>query len=66
MNPDPVTNVHIYDGVMFVMAMAMLFCPSTVKGREGTAHPEGSKERHGWLHRTLAHTPTLCTKAELW
>ena len=66
MSLDPVTDVCIYGGVMFVMAMAILFCPNIAKGRGGTAHPEGSKERHGWLHQTLAYTPTLCTKAELW
>ena len=35
-SPDPVTDVRIYDGVMFVTDMAMLFCPCTAKGRGGT------------------------------
>ena len=47
MSPDPVTDVCICGDVMFVTAMAMLFCPSTAKERGAMAHPEGSKAMHG-------------------
>ena len=45
-SPNLVTDICIYEGVMFITAMAMLFCPSTTK-EGGMAHPEGSKGKHG-------------------
>ena len=58
-SPDLVTDVCICGGVMFVTAMAMLFCPSIAKGRGGTAHPEGSKGMHAGEPRGRRAWPRL-------